>query len=124
MKKVLVIALLALASATTFGQTVNGVPLKDIDVEYVEIVGTGRFLSTKVTIEIDFGQSQSIWNNKSTELKDVNGKDLKLNSMVDALNFMVANNYQFVTSYAITHGGANVYHFLLRKINHQKEASL
>ena len=115
MKKVLAIALLSLASVTTFGQTVNGVPLKDIDVEYVEIVGTGRPFSSKVTIEIDFGQVQSIWTSKDTELKDVDGKNLKLNSMMDALNFMVSNNYEFVTSYALTHGASNVYHFLLRK---------
>ena len=37
-------------------QTVNDITLKDIDVNYVEIVGTSRVLSSKLTVEIDFGQ--------------------------------------------------------------------
>ena len=31
-------------------QTVNEIPLKDIDVEYVQIVGRSKLLSTKLTI--------------------------------------------------------------------------
>jgi hypothetical protein len=35
--------------------------------------------------------------------------------MVDALNFMSANGYEFVDSYAITVSNRNVYHYLLKK---------
>jgi hypothetical protein len=35
--------------------------------------------------------------------------------MVDALNFMSDNGYEFVTAYAITVGNSNVYHFLMKK---------
>jgi hypothetical protein len=124
MKKVLVIALLAL-SATTFGQTVNGVPLKDINVEYVQIVGTSRGAwGEKTKIDINFGQKLKFFTQKDTELRDENGKEFILNSMVDALNFMSENNYEFVTAYTVTVLNSNVYHFLLRKKNYQREASL
>jgi hypothetical protein len=112
-------------SATTFGQTVNGVPLKDINVEYVQIVGTSRGAwGEKTKIDINFGQKLKFFTQKDTELRDENGKEFILNSMVDALNFMSENNYEFVTAYTVTVLNSNVYHFLLRKKNYQREASL
>ena len=44
------------ATHFAFAQTMNDVPLKTLDVEYVQIIGTGRSLSTKVNVEIDFGK--------------------------------------------------------------------
>jgi len=37
--------------------------------------------------------------------------------MIDALNFMNDNGYDFESAYALTIGNQNVYHFLLRKNN-------
>ncbi len=117
MKKLLI--LIALLSSKSFAQTVNDIPLKDIKSEYVQIVGTGKFLSEKITIELDFGQKSSAWTKKDTQLLDAEGKKVELNSMIDALNFMVANGYEFVQAYVITiptlGGNQNVYHYLLRK---------
>jgi hypothetical protein len=116
MRKVFVITTLLLA-LSGFSQTVNDIPLKDIDVEYVQIVGTSKFLSSKVTIELDFGQRTKFFSTgKETRVKDENGKMIEFNSMIDALNFMSSNGYEFVNAYAITMGGnQNVYHYLLRK---------
>jgi hypothetical protein len=36
--------------------------------------------------------------------------------MIDALNFMVENRYAFEHAYAFSTGGANIYHFLLRRL--------
>jgi hypothetical protein len=97
-------------------QTVNDIPLKDIDVEYVEIVGTSRVLSSKLTIEIDFGQENKLFSSdKDTRVKDVNGKNMIFNSMIDALNFMTKNGYEFVQAYAVTKSDQNIYHYLLRR---------
>lgn len=87
---------LIFTSFTCFSQTVNNIPLKDIDVEYVRIVGTAKFLSTKVTIEVEFGQRNRFFDTNDTVLRDENGKLLELNSMIDALNFMDKNGYEFV----------------------------
>jgi hypothetical protein len=97
-------------------QTVNDIPLKDIDVNYVEIVGTSRVLSSKLTVEIDFGQENKLFSSdKDTKIKDVNGKNMIFNSMIDALNFMTTNGYEFVQAYAVTTSNQNVYHYLLKK---------
>lgn len=39
---ILTISICVFISAFVFGQTVNETPLKDIDVEYIQIVGTSR----------------------------------------------------------------------------------
>lgn len=118
MKTVLTTILLSFfAFGFAYSQTINGTPLKDIDVEYIQIVGTSKLLSTKVTINLDFGQEDKFWNAKDTQLLDENGKPVILNSMIDALNFMSKNGYEFVQAYALTIGNQNIYHYLMRKKN-------
>jgi hypothetical protein len=114
MKKLIVIALL-LSGTYSFGQTINDVHIKDIDVEFVQIVGTGRVFTRKVTVNIDFGQEKNLWNDKADDLRDENGKKIEFNSMVDALNFMTKNGYTFVDSHALALGGQNSFYFLLQK---------
>lgn len=116
MKKSVFFAALFFAAASSFAQTVNDVPIKNIDVQYVDIVGTSRILSTKLTVDIDFGQENKLFSsNKDTRIKDADGKNLIFNSMVDALNFMTKNGYEFVQAYAVVVSNQNVYHYLLRK---------
>jgi len=115
MKKVLLTALILIIGATLKAQTVNDIPLSEIDVEYVQIVGTSKMLSTKLFIEIDFGQRTKLFSTgKQTIVKDIDGKSVDFNSMIDALNFMSKNGYEFVNAYAITLSNQNVYHYLLR----------
>ena len=117
MKKIVFLSILSLFYALNAkSQTVNDIPIKDIDVEYVQIVGTSRVLSNKLSIEIDFGQENKLFSSdKDTRVKDVNGKNMIFNSMIDALNFMTKNGYEFVQAYAITIANQNVYFYLLRK---------
>ena len=99
-----------------FGQTVNDIPIKDIDVKYVQIVGTSKLMSTKLNIRIDFGQETKFWSGgREAFIKDEKGKILNFNSMIDALNFMAKNGYKFKTAYAFAVGNQNVYHYLLEK---------
>jgi hypothetical protein len=85
---------------------------------YCELVGTGKLFSNKVTVEIDFGQSRKFFSDN--RYKDPStGKPVVFNSMIDALNFMGKNYWEFVQAYIITEGSGstsqNVYHFLLKK---------
>jgi len=116
MKIIFILTLLFFLFQMTFAQTVNGVPMDSIKTDYVEIVGTEKFLSTKMNVEIDFGQRQKYWTQKDTRLVDESGKSLELNSMIDALNFMSKHGYSFVDAYIVTKDGINVYHYLLKKI--------
>ena len=115
-KKILIFSILLLTGITTFSQTVNDIPVAQIDVEYIQIVGTSRLFSNKVTVEIDFGQQSKFFSSgKETQIKDATGKLLKFNSMIDALNFMSSNGYTFVQAYVMVIESQNVYHYLMKK---------
>lgn len=115
MKKLLTVSLIS-AMAFVSAQTVNDVPLKDIDVEYVQIIGTGRSLSTKVNVEIDFGQeTKSISFKNGTNIKDERGRNVKFNSMMDALNFMSANGYAFQFAYTTNDDKDRAVYYILKK---------
>ncbi len=61
---------------------------------YCELLGmeSGLF-STKVKIQVDFGQSRSLTSDE--RLVDENGKPIKFNSMVDGLNYMGQFGWKF-----------------------------
>ncbi len=80
---------------------------------YCELVGSSKMLSTKVTVEVDFGQATKLWSNK--RLLDENKKPIKFNSMVDAMNWMGNQGWEFAQAYVVSHGNQQVYHWLLKK---------
>lgn len=108
MKKCLFMLLLMMGSVCAMGQE----PYK----VYCELVGTGRMFSTKVNVELDFGQETSYWRQDFDRfLVDENGKRIKFNSMVDAMNYMGRLGWEFKQAYVVTTGQQNVYHWLLSK---------
>ena len=113
--KHLLITLVFFCAFSASSQTVNDIPIKDIGVEYIEIVGTGKLFSTKLTIQIDFGQHDKLFSAKDTQVKDADGKLMIFNSMVDAMNFFGGNGYVFQQAYVVTVSNQNVYHYLMRK---------
>ena len=115
MKKIILFTIIAISGISLKAQTVNDIPIKDIDVEYVQILGTSKLFSTKLTIQLDLGQRTKFFSSgKETIVKDEDGKALDFNSMIDALNFMSKNGFEFVNAYVITVSNQNVYHYLLR----------
>ena len=80
---------------------------------YCEILGTEKLLSTKVTITVDFGQKMKYF--ADNRMKDDAGKPLVFNSMIDALNFMGKQGWEFAQAYAVTISNQNVYHYLMKK---------
>lgn len=83
---------------------------------YAELLGFQKGLfSNKVKVYVDFGQNVSFWKRGDMVLVDDNGKDIVFNSMVDAMNFMGGNGWEFVQAYVVTEGNQNVYHWLMTK---------
>ena len=71
-------------------------------------------MSTKVTIEVSFGQQMKTF--ADNRLKDpATGKAIVFKSMIDALNYMGKLGWEFAQAFVITESNQNVYHFLLKK---------
>ena len=109
------VKLFLLTTTAVFAQnedtTANGESSKYV---YCEMVGTQKLLNNKVTIVLDFGEAKSIW--KDNRVKDeITGKAQSFNSMVDALNYMGEQGWEFAQAYVVTVGQQNVYHWLLKK---------
>jgi hypothetical protein len=91
----------------------TGIASAQVKYVYCEIVGTSNLIQTKVTVVIDYGELLSPWQNNA--VKDEMGKAKKFNSMIDALNYMGDQGWEFVQAYAVTSSqSANVYHYLLK----------
>ena len=88
---------------------------------YCQLLGRGQLFSTKVMVQVDFGQ-ESGWF-KDHRLVDENGKPITFNSMVDAMNYMATLGWEFEQAYVITTNGQNVYHWLLSKYIGEEESS-
>lgn len=116
MKKLL-LTLTLLFSFAGFAQTINGIPIQNLDVEYLQIIGSSVYMSSKVKISIDIGQRTKLMssNNDTARLKDKNGEVLVFNSIIDALNFMAGYGYEFVQSNIVTEGSQNVFYYLMKK---------
>jgi hypothetical protein len=115
MRKTILMAAIALFSFGAQSQvTVDGTNINDLDIQYIEMVGQAKVLSlTKIKIAIDFGQDFS-W--KQQTVKSADGKTAAFNSIVDALNFLDANGWEYVNNYIIQSSSGEVtYKYLLRK---------
>lgn len=84
--------------------------------EYCELIGSQKAFSMKYTIQVDFGEERNYW--KDPRMKDEQtGKIKTFNSMVDALNYMAKDGWEFVQGYGISGANGMVYKWLLRKEN-------
>mgnify|MGYP000564017872 CR=1 FL=1 len=84
---------------------------------FCQIVGTGKVLSAKIRVQIDFGQKRSYWNQYKNFMVDETGKRIEFYSMVDAMNYLAKFRWKFEQAYVVTNESTNqnVYHWLLSK---------
>lgn len=109
MKYIIVIAIVFFSSFESFAQ-------KDTSKveQYAEVIATPRILSSKVTIDIDYGEERSIW--RDNRLKEDNGKLKKFNTTIDALNYMGKDGWTLVNAFPVLVGGnSQVYHYVFKK---------
>lgn len=104
-----------LAKIDVTGQVfVDGVNINSLDISYCELVGFDfGLIKTRLMINIDYGQSFSFGQSMNVESKK--GKLIIFNSMVDALNFMEKNGWQYINQYAISNSNNKAYHILLKR---------
>ena len=99
MKKLLLITVLAILVVAATAQETRKT--------FYEIVGTGKVLSSKVKIQIDFGQKTSYFGKYKTFMVDESGKKIELAKF----------RWKFEQAYVVTNESTNqnVYHWLLSK---------
>lgn len=107
MKRIFFILLISFFSVNLMAQEVPSFV-------YCEIVGYQKLMSNKVTIRIDFGEHMKAFaNNRLTD--PATGKARVFNSMIDALNFMGKEGWEFVQAYNVPVGDINYFHYLMKK---------
>ena len=130
MKKTLLV-ILSVFSLSTFAQTSSedySILVADVDImkveglEYIELVGIQKLLSSDVIVTVDYGQkmtfsskAQTIRDESKGQYSNGTGMNMDFHSMIDALNFFNSRGWEYVNQYAVTVSNSNVYHILLRK---------
>ena len=71
-------------------------------------------LKSKLTIMVDDGEYKPPY----PTIRDEKGKPKIFNSMIDALNYMSEDGWEFVQAYSVQ----NLYHFLLKKRKYHEKA--
>lgn len=109
MKKVVIVSILLLGSIVSNAQT----DTSKVE-QYCQLIVMKRLLSNKVTIDLDFGEEKSFWND--TRLKTADGKIKKFNTVIDAMNYMGTAGWIFINAYPIRTGESEIYHFAFKKL--------
>ncbi len=109
MKKIIILSILLVGSTAVFSQ--NDPQWVE---QYCQVIATPRVFSSKVTIEIDFGEERSVW--RDNRLKSYDGKLKKFNTVIDALNYMGKDGWIFINAYPVRSGNSEIYHFAFKKM--------
>ena len=115
MRKIIILFALIITGFSGYTQViVDDINVNDLDIQYVELRARQKFLSTKVIVNVDYGQKFRLFVEQSIRSKD--GKKLPFNSVIHALNFMDQNGWEYVSNiiYADKDGNT-LYHYLLQR---------
>ena len=114
-KPLFLILLLSIFLLPLYSQIiVEDVNINELEIKYCEIVGYNKsILGQKIVITVDYGQNYNLF--QPQKIKKTDGEVIVFNSMIEALNFMEDNGWQYVNNYAITMSNQNVYHYLLKR---------
>lgn len=115
MKKLVLALMLGLFSLVGNTQVlVDGVNINEMDIKYVELVGRAKLNPTKIKVILDYGQPFTF---ASQAIRGAQGEKAAFNSMIDALNFMEANGWEFVSNYVVMSGTEITTRYILKKVN-------
>jgi hypothetical protein len=99
--------------------TIDGILIRKLKVDFLEIISYAKPLRTRDVIRIDYGQYDALLEEFDTKLVAGDGSFILFNTIVEALNFFVANGYEFVQAYTngLQNGSKNTTHYILKKKN-------
>lgn len=96
MKLILTIILSFIFSNVVNSQIVDGIPLSEIQTEYISFSIRSTKVENKITINLSYGQT---FMPKNITVKDENGKPYEFNSIIEVLNIMNENGYEYTDKY-------------------------
>lgn len=96
---------------------VDGENINQKDIQYCQLFATNPTLLSRSFAWIDYGQRGHANNWRKTEIAGEDRKPIIFNSTMDALNFMVRNGWDLVSTAvsADKDGSTTVFTYLLRK---------
>lgn len=89
--------------------------------QYCRVVANNRLLSTKVNIDVDFGDERKLF--QDNRLRDEEtGKLKKFNTVVDALNYLGSQGWTLVNAFPVLDGSnSNTLHYYFKKTFRKEE---
>jgi hypothetical protein len=123
MKKLVQVAILGICllfGFSSFSQTVNGVPLSELDVQYISIEVKQIHVKGKgflMRVHVNFGENRvSISYNQDNILLDRYGDPINFDTMLDALNFFAKNGFELAQAYVASYDSFPDFHcYILRR---------
>jgi hypothetical protein len=87
--------------------------------QYCRLEATGRLLSNRVTIDVDFGEARRVLTDYRLRDEET-GKLKKFNSVIDALNYMGSQGWTLVNAFPVygtssTVSNPSTYHYYFKK---------
>ncbi|MGH2553630.1 MAG: hypothetical protein ACRDEB_07930 [Chitinophagaceae bacterium] len=108
MKKILIAAFI-LVSFSGFSQDTTKVE------QYCRLVAYNKLLSSKVNIDVDFGQERKFFSDNRLRDEE-SGKLKKFNSVTDALNYLGSQGWTLVNAYPVIEGSSSYLYFYFKKL--------
>jgi hypothetical protein len=90
----------------TYAQTVNDIPIGQLEAQYIRILTGNKPWSFDLQITIDLGLENNISGMLKNSLKDEKGKPIEFSTDITALNFFFKYGYKLTSTYSFTREGS------------------
>lgn len=116
----IILGICLLFGLSSLSQTVNGVPLSELDVEYISIEVKQIHVKGKGflrRVHVNFGENRvSISYNEDNILRDRSGDPINFDTMLDALNFFAKSGFELAQAYVAAYDDFPDFHcYILRR---------
>ena len=99
MKKIIYI-LIFLFTITSYSQSVNGIPVNELDAKYIRINFTRKLLKPfQIKVFLDYGQIARVKDISKGHVLDDDGKKFSFNGIMGVVNLLVTNGYKIAFIY-------------------------
>ena len=99
-----------------YSQTIDEIPLRNVDIEYLEIISSVRSSEDCSLPRVFINYGQRKLTNKS-KMKDKQGRTIYFKSGIDAVNYWAVFGYKLINSFAIQVDDRTNYHYIMQKEN-------